>query len=116
MIDTPDTECNHPHHRHTVMYSFAPMENDPFAGIPFCKTWDTREDAMALVERLLDQEEDGETLRLIKVYRSDNENYCCYLWTNFPPVVPLIAVEPLRRKTLKERFTSLFGPYRVDDW
>jgi hypothetical protein len=87
---------------HTVWYWISD-DNDPVPA-PFSATFDDATQAEAKAQEMVEQRNDPyNRLRWVKVFRSDNEQYTTWRWTNPDPFLPIpqppaaTTVSPRRR-------------------
>lgn len=99
--------CVHGDRPHTVMY----WVEDGGPPIPMTATFDTQPEAVAFAMTGVNQQENL-FLRWIKIFRSDNETYTCWRWTNPVEMPALDPVEYEAKDSIKVKPRRRWRPLR----
>lgn len=81
--------------------------------VPYAVSYDSQEDAIEATEYLLRKPADS--LRWIRIFRTDNENYQCWSWTNMrtdPYEIVMETVPQLAVITHKRRWWQIWEGHR----
>lgn len=89
--------CNHPKVRHTVIYRLGKGE--------VAREFPDLEDANEFAQKILRQ--NSSRLNWLKIFRSDNELYCCFVWES-PKQKESIAEEKVKLEIDMEPLASAF--------